>query len=152
MCWSMGYAPAVGHAQVAENTPWRCSRNRTVIVSAVQTPLGRTRTGRHRPVTVAEDPQAPGRELENYLAALSPEVDVETTGSGRTFANAQVYQLRLQLNANEQLRELAAAHGTSPQALAQEWVMQRLGWEVEQRAAHVGAAGHGYHDASSWPG
>jgi hypothetical protein len=139
---------------VAENTPVTPSRNRTVIVSSVQIPsLGRTtKTGRHRPVSLEDDPQAPGRELENYLAALAPDVDVETTGSGRRFGNAQVYQLRLQLSANEQLRELAAASGTSPQALAQEWVMQRLGWEAEQRATRVGAASRGgYGDAPAWP-
>jgi aryl-alcohol dehydrogenase-like predicted oxidoreductase len=34
--------------------------------------------------------------------------------------------------ANEQLREIAAHNGTSPLALAQEWVMQRLEWEVQQ--------------------
>jgi len=114
-------------------------------------PLGRTKTGRHRPVAPEEDPQAPGRELEDYLAALAPEVDVETTGSGRRFGNAQVYQLRLQLSANEQLRELAAAAGTSPQALAQEWVTQRLGWEAEQRATRVGAAAGAYRDTPAWP-
>jgi hypothetical protein len=115
-------------------------------------PLGRTKTGRHRPVTPEEDPQAPGRELEDYLAALAPETtDVETTGTGRRFGNALVYQLRLQLTANEQLRELAAATGTSPQALAQEWVMQRLGWEAEQRAARVGAAAGAYRDTPAWP-
>lgn len=117
----------------------------------VQIPsLGRTKTGRHRPVAPEEDPQAPGRELEDYLAALVPDGDVESTGSGRRFGGAQVYQLRLQLTANEQLRELAASHGTSPQALAQEWVMQRLGWEVEQRAARVGAAS-GYRSNPAWP-
>jgi hypothetical protein len=94
--------------------------------------LGRTKTGRHRPVAPEADPHAPGRELENYLAALAPDTDPETTGSGRRFGNAQVYQLRLQLNANEQLRELAAQYGTSPQALAQEWVMQRLGFESDR--------------------
>jgi hypothetical protein len=97
--------------------------------------LGRsTKTGRHRPVALEDDPQAPGRELENYLAALAPETDLETTGSGRRFGNAQVYQLRLQLVANEQLRELAARQGTSPQALAQEWVMQRLSFESDRGA------------------
>jgi hypothetical protein len=98
--------------------------------------LGRTtKTGRHRPVSIAEDPQAPGRELENYLAALAPETDVETTATGSRFGNAQVYQLRLQLSENEQLRDLADRHGTSPQALAQEWVMQRLMHEAGQLAA-----------------
>lgn len=110
--------------------------------------LGRSaKTGRHRPVALEDDPQAPGRELEDYLAALIPDTDVETTGSGRRFGSAQVYQLRLQLIANEQLRELAAHHGTSPQALAQEWVLQRLQWEADQRTAQVGA----YHAAPAWP-
>lgn len=99
--------------------------------------IGRAKTtGRHRPVAPELDLQAPGRELENYLAALAPESDQEITGSGRCFGNAQVYQLRLQLAANEQLRELAQRHGTSPQALAQEWVMQRLTWEAEQSVAN----------------
>jgi aryl-alcohol dehydrogenase-like predicted oxidoreductase len=89
--------------------------------------------------------------LENYLAALAPDSDVETTDTGRRFGNAQVYQLRLQLTADEQLRELAAHHGTSPQALVQEWVLQRLGWEAEQRAAHIGAAGRDYGNTPAWP-
>jgi hypothetical protein len=119
------------------------------MVSAVQIPsLGRTtKTGRHRPVVLDDDdPQATGRELEDYLAALAPDTDVETTGSGRRFGNAQVYQLRLQLTANEQLRELAVMHGTSPQALAQEWLVERLNWETEQRASQF----HRSYDAPSW--
>ena len=74
----------------------------------------------------------PDTELESYLAALAPEADVETTASGRRFGNSEVYQLRLALIANEQLRELAAHRQTSPQALAQEWVMERLSWEAQQ--------------------
>ena len=73
----------------------------------------------------------PDHELESYLAALAPEGDTETTGSGRRFGSAQVFQLRLPLMANEQLRELAAYHQTSPMALAQEWVVQRLEWESQ---------------------
>jgi hypothetical protein len=107
--------------------------------------LGRTKTGRHRPVAPDEDPHAPGRELESYLAALSPEAELESTGSGRVFGNAQVYQLRLQLMADAQLREIAESYGTSPQALAQEWVMQRLTWEADQRA--TSARQH----APEWP-
>jgi hypothetical protein len=120
---------------VAQNTPRRHRRNRTVIVAGVPLPsLGRAATsGRHRPVSLDQDPQAPGRELENYLAALAPETEIESTGSGRRFGNAQVYQLRLQLVADQQLRELAEQHGTSPQALAQEWVVQRLTWEANQQ-------------------
>ncbi|WP_018686566.1 hypothetical protein [Actinokineospora enzanensis] len=92
-----------------------------------------TNTGRHRTVgrEQAED-ALPDRELESYLAALAPEADTETTASGRRFGGAEVYQLRLSLMANEQLRELAAYRQTSPMALAQEWVMQRLEWEAQQ--------------------
>jgi hypothetical protein len=89
--------------------------------------------GRHRTEaaeTVEEN--LPDHELESYLAALSPEGDPETTGSGRRFGGSQVYQLRLSLMANEQLREIAAHNQTSPLALAQEWVMQRLEWEAQQ--------------------
>lgn len=99
--------------------------------------LGRTKTGRHRPVEAppTQDQDAPDTELESYLAALSPEGDPESTGSGRRFGNSEVYQLRLPVMANEQLREVAAEHGTSPQSLAQEWVMQRLAWESSQRTS-----------------
>ena len=94
--------------------------------------LGRKKDGRHRePAREQQQEAAPDHELENYLAALAPEGDVETTGSGRRFGNAQVYQLRLSLTANEQLRELAAMHQTSPLALAQEWITQRLAWESQ---------------------
>jgi hypothetical protein len=89
--------------------------------------------GRHR--TEAAEPveeALPDHELESYLAALSPEGDPETTGSGSRFGGSQVYQLRLSLMANEQLREIAAYNQTSPLALAQEWVMQRLEWEAQQ--------------------
>jgi hypothetical protein len=88
---------------------------------------------------VAEGEQAPevdaDDELTSYLAALAPETaDAETTlGGTSSFGNAQVYQLRLTLMDNEQLKELAAERQTSPQALATEWVMQRLQWEARQR-------------------
>ena len=92
------------------------------------------KNGRHRePAREQQQDAAPDHELENYLAALAPEGDVETTGSGRRFGNAQVYQLRLSLTANEQLRELAAMHQTSPLALAQEWITQRLAWESQNQ-------------------
>lgn len=64
--------------------------------------------------------------MESYLAALAPEEDAETTGTGRRFGASQVYQLRLPLMANERLKELAAQQGTSPDALARDWVMQHL--------------------------
>jgi len=89
--------------------------------------------GRHRTeASPAEENHLPDHELESYLAALSPEGDPETTGSGRRFGGSQVYQLRLSLMANEQLKEIAAYNQTSPLALAQEWVMQRLEWEAQQ--------------------
>ena len=94
--------------------------------------IGRTKNGRHRDAAPQQQVEAaPDHELENYLAALAPEGDVETTETGRRFGNAQVYQLRLSLEANEQLRQLAARHQTSPLALAQEWIMQRLAWETQ---------------------
>ena len=99
--------------------------------------LGRSKSGRHRPPQREEqDELAPGavdEELTSYLAALAPETDTETTASGTSFGSAQVYQLRLQLMDNEHLKELAAERQTSPQALATEWVMQRLQWEARQR-------------------
>jgi hypothetical protein len=87
--------------------------------------------GRHRNEVEPEE-NLPDHELESYLAALSPEGDTETTGTGSRFGGSQVYQLRLSLMANEQLREIAAHNQTSPLALAQEWVMQRLEWEAQQ--------------------
>jgi len=91
--------------------------------------------GRHRTDVQEQEEQLPDEELESYLAALSPEGDPETTGAGRRLG-AEVYQLRLSLIANEQLRELAAHRQTSPMALAQEWVMQRLEWECQQLHQH----------------
>ncbi|MFL6143637.1 MAG: hypothetical protein ACJ72N_17480 [Labedaea sp.] len=88
--------------------------------------------GRHRTDLPESDGQLHDDELTSYLAALAPESELETTGSGRRFAGAEVYQLRLPLMANEQLRELATHRNTSPMALAQEWVMQRLEWEAQQ--------------------
>ncbi len=65
--------------------------------------------------------------MDSYLAALAPEEDSnETTGTGQRFGGSQVYQLRLPLMANEQLKEIAARRGTSPAALARDWVMQHL--------------------------
>ncbi|SMC92719.1 hypothetical protein SAMN05661093_02874 [Kibdelosporangium aridum] len=94
--------------------------------------LGRSRSKSANTRRPAADQLAPDTELESYLAAIAPEADVETTASGRRFGNAEVYQLRLSLIANEQLRELAAHRQTSPHALAQEWVMERLSWEAQQ--------------------
>ena len=94
----------------------------------VRVALGRTKNGRPQRAGGAGQPEAaePDKELDSYLAALAPEGDVETTGSGRRFGSSQVYQLRLPLMANERLKELAARQGTSPAALARDWVMQHL--------------------------
>lgn len=78
----------------------------------------------------AAEPTADDPELSSYLAALAPESDLETTGSGRRFGEAQVYQLRLSLAAGQELKDLASQRGTSPQALAQEWVLERLAEET----------------------
>ncbi|WP_104481945.1 hypothetical protein V5P93_007052 [Actinokineospora auranticolor] len=92
-----------------------------------------TNTGRHRTVGREQAEEAvPDDELVSYLAALAPDVDNETTAPGRRFGSAEVFQLRLSLAATEQLRELAAYRQTSPMALAQEWIMQRLEWEAQQ--------------------
>ncbi|WP_298181409.1 hypothetical protein [Saccharomonospora sp.] len=90
------------------------------------------RRGRSAPAvdeSVGEDP-----ELSSYLAALAPENDVESTGSERRFGEAQVYQLRLSHVAGQQLKDLATELGTSPQALAQEWVLERLARETSDRS------------------
>ncbi|KAA5829237.1 hypothetical protein ABT337_25840 [Saccharopolyspora hirsuta] len=94
--------------------------------------LGRTKTSRRQK---AAEPAEPDHEFESYLAALAPEEDVESTGSGRRFGAAQVHQLRLPLMANERLKELAAKQGTSPASLARDWVMQHLAMEDEQAPA-----------------
>ncbi|WP_188988488.1 hypothetical protein [Saccharopolyspora thermophila] len=88
--------------------------------------LGRLKTGRRQKPA---EPAEPDHELDSYLAALAPEENVESTGSGRRFGASQVYQLRLPLMANERLRELAFKQGTSPAALARDWVLQHLAEE-----------------------
>nr|WP_245566084.1 hypothetical protein [Thermocrispum municipale] len=86
--------------------------------------------GRHRdsvnPEHVADD-----EELESYLAALAPETAPETTDTGRRFGDAQVLQLRFNLIALDELKQHALARGISPQALAQEWILERLSWEAQ---------------------
>lgn len=87
---------------------------------------------RHR-TAPSKGAQPPGddHELTSYLAALAPESSPESTGTGKRFGEAQVYQLRMNLVASAQLRELAEQHGTSPQALARDWVLERLSWEAQ---------------------
>jgi hypothetical protein len=92
--------------------------------------------GRHRNSAAKEAEIAVAdQELTNYLAALAPDSDPESTGSGKRFGEAQVYQLRVNLIASEQLKAIAADRGTSPQALAQEWILERLSWEGQAASA-----------------
>src|SRR5690606_41041513 len=69
--------------------------------------------------------------LPIYLAALAPETAPETTDTGRRFGDAQVLQLRFNLIALDELKQHALARGISPQALAQEWILERLSWEAQ---------------------
>ncbi|HVW39872.1 MAG TPA: hypothetical protein VHC18_00830 [Amycolatopsis sp.] len=115
---------------------------------------GNTRTnlkpvnpGRHRNDAVKEDEPVEDHELTSYLKALAPETGPESTGTGKRFGEAQVYQLRVNLVASSQLRDLAEERGTSPQALAREWVLERLSWEAQaassqrrQFADHTGTS------------
>lgn len=111
-------------------------------------PLSKSKNTRPRADGPQEAEQEPDRELESYLAAITPEGANETTDTGRRFSNAQVYQLRMPLSANEQLRWLAQERGTSPLTLVQEWVLQRLAWEARQR----GGQQSGQPDPSSQTG
>ena len=122
------------HTSVTQATLWPVPQSNRYRVAVPLGSLGRSKSGRHRPPARELEETVPAdEELESYLAALAPETaDAETT-AGTSFGTAQVYQLRLQLMANEQLKELAAERQTSPQALATEWVMQRLEWEARQR-------------------
>jgi hypothetical protein len=95
--------------------------------------LGRSKSGKHRSPAVDANHQHDD-ELSSYLAALAPDnspTSVELTGGLNT---SQIYQLRLQLIANEQLKELAAERNVSPQRLATEWVLERLALEFGNRA------------------
>ena len=103
---------------------------------------GNTRTnlkpvnpGRHRDVAAKEDELVEDHELTSYLKALAPETGPESTGTGKRFGEAQVYQLRMNLVASSQLRDLAEERGTSPQALAREWVLERLSWEAQSASS-----------------
>lgn len=113
--------------------------------------LGRTKNSRRQKAEPPPtEPAEPDHELESYLAALAPEESVETTGSGRRFGGSEVYQLRLPLMANERLKELAAKQGTSPAALARDWVLQHLADEPPSAPAEPSAAAEP--SAPAWPG
>jgi len=100
-----------------------------------RTNLKAATSGRHRgaakpaPAEEVED-----KELTSYLAALAPESAPESTGTGKRFGEAQVFQLRMNLIASQQLKELAQERNVSPQALALEWVLERLNWEGQAMA------------------
>jgi hypothetical protein len=94
--------------------------------------------GKHRqaaaPPSIAPAEDEPDLELEAYLAALAPTpTDPSNTDPGKRFGTAQVHQLRLPAEADERLRGLAAERGTSPLSLIQDWVLQRLEWELRGR-------------------
>jgi hypothetical protein len=90
--------------------------------------------GRHRPPASPEPVEEPDRELEAYLAALSPTPSNPAgADSSKRFGTAQVYQVRMPAEADAWLRALAVERGTSPLALLQDWVLQRLEWELRGR-------------------
>ncbi len=70
--------------------------------------------------------EAPDRELDSYLAALSPESDVGPSELTGRFGSAEVFQLRLPALRIEQLRRFAAERGVPPATLAVDWVIERL--------------------------
>lgn len=120
--------------------------------------LGRPKNGRQqrpRPSEAEPGTNQPDSELDTYLAAISPEDGgPETTGTGRRFGASQVYQLRLPQMANERLKEIAAMQGTSPAALATDWILQQLdqfdrsggaqpAWPQPERAATPPGAARG---------
>jgi hypothetical protein len=123
------------------SSPWRGGLRRSQVIRSigvrppqsnrygVRVALGRPKNARQQQSRPGDGQQAAGQpdaELDSYLAALNPEEGTETTGSGRRFGHAEVYQLRLPLMANERLKEIAARNGTSPAALVSEWVLQHL--------------------------
>jgi hypothetical protein len=91
--------------------------------------------GKHRNSAAKEtDGAVEDHELTSYLAALAPDSDPESTGTGKRFGEAQVYQLRMSLIASEQLKAIALERNSSPSALAQEWILERLSWESQGTA------------------
>ena len=95
-----------------------------------RTNLKAASSGRHRGAAKpADDGVVEDTELTSYLAALAPDADNESTGTGKRFGEAQVFQLRMSLIASQQLKDIAETRDISPQALAQEWILERLNWE-----------------------
>lgn len=90
--------------------------------------LGRPKNGRQQQPRPSNEPgtNQPDSELDSYLAAISREESgPEITGPGQRLG-AQVYQLRLPQLANERLKAIAERQGTSPAALATDWILQQL--------------------------
>jgi hypothetical protein len=101
-----------------------------------RTNLKAVASGRHRTLGKSVDDEiVEDKELTSYLAALAPDSGPESTGTGSRFGEAQVYQLRLNLIASQQLKDLANERDLSPQALAQEWLLERLSWEGQASSA-----------------
>lgn len=93
---------------------------------------------KHRPAPAAaanrEELEQPDTEMESYLAALAPNSDTEVTDpTGRRFGNAQAYQVRLSEDSDARLRQLADERQITPLVLLQDWVQQRLDWELRGR-------------------
>ncbi len=104
--------------------------------SGSRTNLKPVNPGRHRNSSTKEaEAVVEDTELTSYLRALAPDNDPESTGTGKRFGEAQVFQLRMNLIAMEQLKDAAQERNLSPQALAQEWILERLSWESQANSA-----------------
>ncbi|PFG47875.1 hypothetical protein ATK36_2935 [Amycolatopsis sulphurea] len=109
-------------------------------------------SGRHRTIgKTADDELVEDKELTSYLAALAPDSGPESTGTGNRFGDAQVYQLRLNLIASQQLKDLANERDLSPQALAQEWLLERLSWEGQAGSAQYRREAEAHTDEYHFP-
>lgn len=102
---------------------------------STRTNLKAVAAGKHRNPAIKTEEPVEDHELTSYLAALAPDSDPESTGTGRRFGEAQVHQLRLSHIASEQLKDIAEERGSSPQAVAQEWILERLSWESQASSA-----------------
>jgi hypothetical protein len=84
------------------------------------------RRSKHRAPGAQRSDDVPDRELDTYLAALSPAADVGPSELTGRFGSAEVFQLRLPALRIEQLRRFAAERGVAPATLAVDWVIERL--------------------------